>query len=360
MNSWQVMCSQLDLWLDPACGFARCRPYGVLCLCHLDAALRPMKISQIWGVVDLLCLPRVFAECLPWPCVNRLQLCLAWSVLYSFMVHPLFHSRTTLLTRRTPLNPGRGVGAATSLAQDSVKTWVNCPCCWRVITPLIGIYVSIGRISTLGWMTIPRTPCFDHGPAVLGGSSGYPAARRGWLQLRQCCGGNGAALGGQRGSEELGHWGGYKKWRIWMENGRKEHQHGLISWVETFLSAQWVDPHRFSFFLKDFCNVFKLFYWKLAPRIDRNWEEWSRISALFLEEKPTKNGSAMVGNMHNHWESSGFSLCRTEGSTFVDRGELAKITANRWSFWGTCSREELKAPSSAMQLSSVPVKIVGP
>ena len=44
-----------------------------------------------------------FAECLPWPCVNRLQLCLAWSVLYSLMVHPLFHSRATLLTPRTPL-----------------------------------------------------------------------------------------------------------------------------------------------------------------------------------------------------------------------------------------------------------------
>ena len=145
--------------------------------------------------------------------------------------------------------------------------------------------------------------------------------------------------------------------KIVMENGRKEHQHGLISWVETFLSAQWVDPHRFFF---DFCNVFKLFCWKLAPRINRNWEKLSRISALFLEEKPTKNGSAMVGSMHNHRESSGFSLCRTEGSTFVHRGELAKITANRWSFWGTCSREELKAPSSAMQLSSVPVKTVGP
>jgi hypothetical protein len=48
------------------------------------------KFEVAWLVVDLLAYHGFFAECLPWPCVNRLQLCLTWSVLYSFMVHPLF------------------------------------------------------------------------------------------------------------------------------------------------------------------------------------------------------------------------------------------------------------------------------
>ena len=359
MNSWQVMCS--PAWLVA---------WPNMWLCPLSSLRRALLVSSWRGPGTNENFPNLrllglsltsfayhafFAECLPWPCVNRLQLCLAWSVLYSFMVHPLFHSRTTLLTPRTPLNPGRGVGAATSLAQDSVKTWVNCPCCWRVITPLIGRIYVIPLDGFPFWDAWPYHEC--HVLTMAPPCSEVPVIT---LQpdaagYSQRCGGNGAALGGQRGSEELGHWGGYKKWRIWHGKWEKR----TPTWVD-FLGrdisecpTSWPTP----FF---FCNVFKLFYWKLAPRIDRNWEEWSRISALFLEEKPTKNGSAMVGNMHNHWESSGFSLCRTEGSTFVDRGELAKITANRWSFWGTCSREELKAPSSAMQLSSVPVKTVGP
>ena len=66
-----------------------------------------------------------FAECLPWPCVNRLQLCLAWSVLYSFMVHPLFSFSDYPSDTSYPPLPGRGVGAATSLAQDSVLDWVR-------------------------------------------------------------------------------------------------------------------------------------------------------------------------------------------------------------------------------------------
>ena len=174
------------------------------------------------------------------------------------------------------------------------------------------------------------------------------------LRWEWCGAGRAAWLGGvgplgrlQKMEDLNGKW--EKRTQTWVDFLGRDISECPMSW-----------PTPFFFFFNFFCNVFKLFYWKLAPRIDRNWEEWSRISALFLEEKPTKNGSAMVGNMHNHWESSGFSLCRTEGSTFVDRGELAKITANRWSFWGTCSREELKAPSSAMQLSSVPVKTVGP
>ena len=86
---------------------ARCRPYGGFCLCHLDVALRPMKNIpnlRLLGLSLTSCAYHAFfAECLPWPCVNRLQLCLAWSVLYSLMVHPLF-SFATLLTPRTPLN----------------------------------------------------------------------------------------------------------------------------------------------------------------------------------------------------------------------------------------------------------------
>jgi hypothetical protein len=100
------MCSQLDLWLDPTCG------------CPLSSLRRVLFVSswrgpetnekhpnlRLLGLSLTSCAYHAFfAECLPWPCVNRLQLCLAWSVLYSLMVHPLF-SFATLLTPRTPLN----------------------------------------------------------------------------------------------------------------------------------------------------------------------------------------------------------------------------------------------------------------
>ena len=103
------MCSQLDLWLDPTCGFARCRPYGVFCLCHVDVALRPMKIPKfevVWLVVDLLCLPRVFCRVLALAVCQPLAVVLGLIrvVLSHGSLTLSFHSRATLLTPRTPLN----------------------------------------------------------------------------------------------------------------------------------------------------------------------------------------------------------------------------------------------------------------
>ena len=55
----------------------------------------------------------------PWHTASTLQL----AVCFPFSVHP----PPCLHLVPPPLNRERGVGAATSLAQDSVITWVNCP-----------------------------------------------------------------------------------------------------------------------------------------------------------------------------------------------------------------------------------------
>ena len=93
------MCSQLDLWLDPACGFARCRPYGVFCLCHVDVALRPMKIPKfevVWLVVDLLCLPRVFCR------VLALAVCQPLAVVLGLIRVVQFHGSPSLFILGLP------------------------------------------------------------------------------------------------------------------------------------------------------------------------------------------------------------------------------------------------------------------
>ena len=54
----------------------------------------------------------------PWHTASRLQL----AVCFPFSVHPLLACHLV----PPPFNRERGVGAATSLAQDSVITWVNC------------------------------------------------------------------------------------------------------------------------------------------------------------------------------------------------------------------------------------------
>ena len=95
MNSWQIMCSQLDLWLDPTCGFSRCRPYGVFCLCHVDVALRPMKISQIWGCLACRWPPLLTARFLQSACLGRVSTACSCAWLdpcctVSWLTHPLF------------------------------------------------------------------------------------------------------------------------------------------------------------------------------------------------------------------------------------------------------------------------------
>ena len=108
MNSWQVMCSQLDLWLDPTCGFARCRPYGVFCLCHVDVALRPMKTYQIWGCLACRWPPLLATRFLQSACLGRVSTACSCAWLDSCCTVSWFtlsfHSRATLLTPRTPLN----------------------------------------------------------------------------------------------------------------------------------------------------------------------------------------------------------------------------------------------------------------
>ena len=99
MSSWQVMCSQFDLWLDPTCGFARCRPYGVFCLCHLDLALRPMNISQIWGCLACRwppCLPRVFCR------VLALAVCQPLAVMLDLIRVVQFHGSPSLFILGLP------------------------------------------------------------------------------------------------------------------------------------------------------------------------------------------------------------------------------------------------------------------
>lgn len=73
-----------------------------------------------------------------------------------------------------------------------------------------------------------------------------------------------------------------------MENGRKEHQHGLISWVETFLSAQRVDPHRF--FLQCFQVVLLETGAQNRPKLGRMIQDFSSISGRKTNQKWECNG----------------------------------------------------------------------